>query len=873
MKPSACRHLGTLLMLIGALDFVVAPGAAATGAGPTRSARRSAPSSAKAIAGVLVRSTGLTPSQVTVRDLCAPAPPGFERCAAQMLILRSTGAPVRPHPGSRWRAVIGPAVAKPQAAGALPQTAPSVLPPQVETPAYLQQAYDLSYLSQTRGAGDTVALVEAFDDPTAASDLATYRSYYGLPACTSGNGCFIEQYEDGGSPPPSRDPSWEGETSLDLDAVSAICPNCHILLVEADSNNSDDLYSAVQIALAGGQQVSESWGGADDSIPTGTWTKPGVQVVAAAGDNGYDGPGLADFPAAFPDVTAAGGTSLAPASNAQSPRGFSESAWSSGGYAAGSGCATFVAKPTFQTDSGCLGRSYSDLSADADPYTGLMVYDTGNGGWMQAGGTSLAAPMIAAYYAITKPAGGTAGWAYPDAWLLNDPASGSNGSCDESIWYICHAGPGYDGPTGIGSISGDVVPGAPGIGGPDSTNGYAESVGASSATLQGGVYPNGLATTYWWEYGTTTAYGQSTAPQSAGSGQLPGSWSTTVALSPATTYHYRLVAANSAGTTYGYDYSLMTAGGSPVGPKPPPVSQAAPVNLTPPQILGAAQEGQTLNASPGTWSSAGTISYQWQRDAGWGSMDIPHATARTYTLQSADLSAQIRVAVTEAGAGGQTTAISPPIGPVAIAPARIISAPQLTGSGSPSVGQSVSVVRGSYVGGSELVQFWRCKPRCRPVAAARSATTYKLQPADAGAYLVARITIRGAGSSVSGWALGEVGPVHSPQVAVATVRPARTAVVSMNAAGPLAILRSRTLGRNGGTVEFMLTVKRAPRAHQPVSAWACATSGSAPPSCTAAHGLGMRPISLTLGAPAADRVQVIAFGSGVSRTARRPRSA
>src|SRR5205823_14715377 len=137
--------------------------------------------------------------------------------------------------------------------------------------------------------------------------------------------------------------------------------------------------------------------------------------------------------------------------------------------------------------------------------------------------------------------------------------AGTNGACWTSLAYICNAGAGYDGPTGAGSISGAVTTGAPGIGGPGASSSYAQSVSAGEGQLRGGVYPNGADTTYWWEYGTSTAYGQQTAATDIGTGTTPVAVSDSVSgLEPATTYHYRLVAQNSFGTEYGYDYTLTT---------------------------------------------------------------------------------------------------------------------------------------------------------------------------------------------------------------------------------------------------------------------------------------------------------------------------
>src|SRR5262249_25885397 len=152
-------------------------------------------------------------------------------------------------------------------------------------------------------------------------------------------------------------------------------------------------------------------------------------------------------------------------------------------------------------------------------------------------------------------------WAYSNSARLNDPVSGSTGSCPGGIAYICNAGTGYDGPTGIGSISGAIVAGAPGIGGPaigdGTTHSYAQTVGRTTATLVGAASPNGLATPYYWQYGPSTAYGQQTTTQDVGSGTAPVTAQASLSgLTPGVTYHYRLVATNSDGTDYGYDYTM-----------------------------------------------------------------------------------------------------------------------------------------------------------------------------------------------------------------------------------------------------------------------------------------------------------------------------
>jgi hypothetical protein len=495
----------------------------------------------------------------------------------------------------------------------MPQGVAAAPAPGLGTPASLQQAYDLSYLSQKYGSDKTIAVVVAYDDPNAESDLAFYRSFYHLPPCTTANGCFKKLSPPGPPKFASSDDhttvlnQWRFETSIDLQAISAICPNCKIVLSEASSYFSQDLANA-QVRVASGTPtpaaISDSFGAPLQNMngdayfgSKGWWTFPNVATVVASGDAGYPAndaanppPGdpcgtlqqtipCSEYPAALSDITAVGGTSLTPA---QGPRGFGESAWSG----AGSGCNldTTAPKQAWQASIPCAGRAYSDISADADVKTGISVYDssplgtnTKPVGWSLAGGTSAAAPMVAAYYALIGSSQGSgvnatlqsSEWPYDNASRLNDPATGSNGSCP-ALSFLCNGLRGYDGPTGAGSISGAAVEGAPGIGGPpfpvadSAERTYVQSVTATTAQLQGGVYPNGSSTTYWWEYGTTTSYGQATSHLPAGAGTAP----VTVAgaltgLAPGTNYHYRLVAQNAHGTgpMYGYDFTFTTAAG------------------------------------------------------------------------------------------------------------------------------------------------------------------------------------------------------------------------------------------------------------------------------------------------------------------------
>ena len=528
--------------------------------------------SAQAPASITDATTGLSDaSTVAPVQACAPATSFRATCLAQILGVRGSQALVHPRlrrPSSPYR------LRRPRPRGshvALAAIAAAGAP-QPGTPAYLQQAYDLSFLSETAGATETVAIVDAFDDPSAESDLDIYRAEFGLPACTSANGCFTKVDQNGGTNYPAPDTGWELEISLDLDAVSALCPNCHIDLVEAASAGTSDLAAAeLEAYNLRANVISDSWdfplsGRLAHQFPqTGSYTFKNVTTVAASGDAGYPGASTNDFPAALPDVTAAGGTTLEPASasGVASAREFTESAWSD----AGSGCNLGASKPAWQTDTGCTGRSYADISADADPDTGMQVYDSYDDGWVVVGGTSEATPLIAAYYALLGSAAQGPSWAYANASLLNDPSTGSNGACAASISYICDAEPGYDGPTGVGSISGAATTGAPGISGPGTNDTYASSTTATTTELAGGVYPNGADTTYWWEYGPTTDYGQLTPATDIGSTAGPVAVSDSLTgLSPATTYHYRLVAQNQYGTEYGYDFTLTTPASSASSP-------------------------------------------------------------------------------------------------------------------------------------------------------------------------------------------------------------------------------------------------------------------------------------------------------------------
>ncbi|MBV2356804.1 S53 family peptidase [Streptomyces sp. J2-1] len=324
-------------------------------------------------------------------------------------------------------------------------------------PSDLQSAYGLASAASAKGAGETIAIVDAYDDPNAEADLAKYRSNYGLPACTTAGGCFKKVGQTGSTTSlPKGDSGWAQEESLDLDMASAVCPKCNILLVEATSPTTANLGTAVNEAVKlGAKFVSNSYGGAesssDTSYDTSYYNHPGVAITVSAGDEGYG----AEYPAASKYVTSVGGTAL---KSSSSSRGWSESVWNtSSTEGTGSGCSKYDAKPTWQKDTGCAKRTVSDVSAVADPATGVSVYDSYGvtAGWYTFGGTSASAPIIAGVYALagTPSSGSTpAQFPYAHTSALNDVTSGSNGSCGGT--YLCTAGTGYDGPTGLGTPAG-----------------------------------------------------------------------------------------------------------------------------------------------------------------------------------------------------------------------------------------------------------------------------------------------------------------------------------------------------------------------------------------------------------------------------------
>jgi hypothetical protein len=336
------------------------------------------------------------------------------------------------------------------------------------SPASLRAAYGLTRKSAQKGRGETVAIVDAYRDPNAVRDLASYRSHFHLGSCKTSAGCLRIINQNGKSSPlPPANAGWAVEESLDLDMVSAICPRCRLLLVEARSPSAVSLGIGEEAALGQGARfVSNSWSGTEFA---GQWAynhyfnHPGDAIVFASGDSGYG----TVYPADLQFVTAVGGTTLRHAPSGSRP--WTETAWGSTNPAitggSGSGCSPQTAKPSWQRKpidigaNGCATRTENDVAAVGNPATGVAVYDTyrTHGTWTELGGTSAAAPIITGVYAL---AGYPSRRSYPASYPYQHPKgfhdikSGVDGVCPAVRRYLCQALNGYDGPAGLGTPDG-----------------------------------------------------------------------------------------------------------------------------------------------------------------------------------------------------------------------------------------------------------------------------------------------------------------------------------------------------------------------------------------------------------------------------------
>jgi subtilase family serine protease len=333
------------------------------------------------------------------------------------------------------------------------------IPPFPFGPSVIQQIYRFDQVAN-QGAGQVIALIDAYDDPNAESDLGVFNTLWNLPACTTANGCFTKIYATGTAPP--EDSGWALEISLDTQWAHAMAPLAKILLVEAASDADTDLFHASDVAVQmGATVVSMSFTGPEftnEVFEDLHFVTPGVTFVAASGDGGnFGGVG---YPAASPFVVGVGGTTLV--LNATGGYGY-ETAWddSAGGVSA------VEREPSYQTGVQTTGgRGVPDVAYDADPATGVAVYDSvpmgGQAGWYQVGGTSMGTPQWSALFAIANSLRVAAGkqvlsklpfGLYRKSSDYHDILLGTNGECGA----ICDATSGYDFVTGMGTPKADLI--------------------------------------------------------------------------------------------------------------------------------------------------------------------------------------------------------------------------------------------------------------------------------------------------------------------------------------------------------------------------------------------------------------------------------
>jgi MYXO-CTERM domain-containing protein len=402
-----------------------------------------------------------------------------------------------------------------------------------------------------------VAIVDGFHYANAEADMNVYRQQFGLPPCTTANGCFKVVNTDGLPPDPMApsDPGWAVEAAVDLDMVSAMCPDCKILLVEAKTGYAVDLGPAVQTAgRMGAFAINNSYGEPEDNMMMARlveqdYNLPGILVLAGSGDDGYgkstedDGTVVNQnmSPANLPWVMAVGGTTLRKAAGG---RGWTETVW----RGAGSGCSSHAPKPAWQTDTGCPRRMIADVAAVADPTTGVAYYI---GGWKVVGGTSIAGPIVAGIFANFGI--WSVSWPYANPSAFFDVTSGNNGAC--TVPYMCTGQVGYDGPTGLGTPNGAMFPKTPPPPPPPTDGGKPDSGNPTGGGAAGAGGRGGAG-------GSTASGGAGGAP--AGTGGGAGSSDTT-----GSTTGSAGASTSTASTTTGNVTGTMGAGGgnNPLTPK------------------------------------------------------------------------------------------------------------------------------------------------------------------------------------------------------------------------------------------------------------------------------------------------------------------
>jgi alpha-tubulin suppressor-like RCC1 family protein len=508
-------------------------------------------------------------------------------------------------------------------------------------PQDLQSAYDIP---TGGGEGRTVAVIGSFAYKKAEKDLAKYRERYGLPPCRKKNHCFAHVNQAGGKPKGKKNAEWEVESALDLDMASAACPQCHLLLVDAETGSWRQFGESVDRAAAmGATVISNSYGIPEEfcleecEATRTQYEHTGVMVFASAGDTGYDnfqeGRKSANWPATLPSVVSVGGTALRKAAG---PRGWSEEVWlePSRNIGSGGGCAWQYSgeKPAWQGDSGCAYHADNDVAAVGACATPVSVYESGEGGWTLVCGTSASSPLVAGIeaqasaYARSLPG---ADAFYEDPAASFDVTAGSNGNCapPSDHEYLCTAQVGYDGPTGNGTPNGPLqVTGSP----PIVTTGGPGTVADGGATLGGRIDPQGLPTAYHFEYGTSSAYGED-APVpdgSAGSGTAVEPVNQPISgLAANTVYHYRLVASNALGTSYGADRSFSTAGPvvEAISPTSGPTAGGTDVTITGANFIDVSQV--SFGGEPTNFTVDSDSSITAGSPPGTGTADVTVTTA------------------------------------------------------------------------------------------------------------------------------------------------------------------------------------------------------------------------------------------------------
>ena len=301
----------------------------------------------------------------------------------------------------------------------------------------LQAMYNID---PTLGDGITIAVVDAYGYQDLESDLAVYRQHYNLGDCTIASGCLtiVNNMGQTSPLPVDSDQGWIGETTLDVQMISAGCPRCKIIVIQADAAGAGLEVGQTVARRLQVDAISDSWGSQEFSgslDSEGDYDNPGIGTFVSTGDGGYAGG--TQYPSTSAFTIAVGGVSF---------DGTTTSAWNG----AGSGCSAVIPKQTWSpTDAPCATRAVADISAIADPMTGVAVYNAKQGQWTVAGGTSAAAPLSAAIFAAAGHGDARAAFIYKHRTAFTDVTTGSTGSCGGGT--LCTAVPGWDGPTGVGT--------------------------------------------------------------------------------------------------------------------------------------------------------------------------------------------------------------------------------------------------------------------------------------------------------------------------------------------------------------------------------------------------------------------------------------